>query len=64
MANADIIPTLNHEECELMAMTIRNTVTNVRISDEGLKKKGKSHPIKTVKFSGENKFYEPIVWEE
>jgi hypothetical protein len=63
IANADIIPTLTREECELMAITIRNTVANVKITDERLKKKVRTHSLKTVKFSGENKYYKPIVWE-
>jgi len=36
VANADLLGTLSRDDSELMTVTIKNTLANVKITDEGL----------------------------
>jgi hypothetical protein len=60
-ANAELIGSLNREDCELMSTTIRNTIANVKITEDGIKQRNKGRPSKSVKFSERHLYYDPVV---
>lgn len=65
-ANAELIGSLNREDCELMTTTIRNTIANVKITEEGIKPRQRQDRSakKSVKFSEKHQYYDPVVFAE